>query len=271
VTPDYSVPPPVTGPNSGVADEGGSTGATGPSSPSKPDERVTNGAGSGALPLNPALGAKRRDASWGWDVTGVVAGLVVLAALTPPLVRLRRRRRRFAGTGPTATPTSGHRLGWSVRSGSARPSGSAPVGGSGATPDSARLAWQEVADTALDLGILPSLTASPRATAGRWATHLVDIDVDGTMSAAALRLGAVEERARYGGQSPAEIKPVIEDAQLLVSGLERSSRRRDRLRAWLLPRSLLRAATIRARGWQEGLAARLRRHRPAMGFGPRAD
>ncbi len=234
VPPDYSVPPPP-----GTDSE-----------PSLPNEGTTIGGGSPQLqPLPPAAdsapGAGDRTAKpgpkgaasplpGGWLAGGGLAVLAGVLVAAGPAFRLRRRRRRLA---------SGR----------------------------AHLLWQEVVDTADDLGVGPVATESPRAAATRWATAIGEVDPDGRARATLGGLARQEEHARYarhGADAPATNgpgrdaadDPLARDAGHVLAALEHASGRRQRLRAWLLPRSAVSAGAT--------ALARLRTRMPRMGGSP---
>jgi transglutaminase-like putative cysteine protease len=250
VTPDYSIPP-ITG----AADSGPGEANDRPDAAAQSNDRPAPLKDSGDLSTpatDGSAGASRR----AWTTAGIGSGLgtvLVLGLLSPLLVRTLRRRRRLGG----------------------RPGGPSD-------------AWREVLDTAKDLGLGTTRTESPRAAARRWHSHLTKTDEDGRAGAALIRLSRAEERARFAGpafgtapgtdtsaehgaavdasaeHASSEHARAGEDAELVVRALENSSRRRDRIRARILPRSVLEAAALRVGAWRErlaGLARRLRRPR----------
>ncbi len=112
----------------------------------------------------------------------------------------------------------------------------------------AQIAWRELRDTCLDLGVEWSLTESPRATAAR----LGALGRGGTVlpaeaHAAIWRLAMAEETARYA-PTPPEGSPeagtaangsgAADDLATARAGLTATVTGRDRWRALLLPRSL---------------------------------
>jgi transglutaminase-like putative cysteine protease len=137
---------------------------------------------------------------------GGVALIAVLVLLTPAVLRRMRRRARL------------RRL-------------SDEWGG-------ASVAWDELRDTARDLGWLVPVTETPRA----FATRIGDA-VAGTPGAdAVLRLLAVRERDAYGRPARATAVGLAADLQRVLDGLESSARRSARLKAALIPVSLIPAA-----------------------------
>lgn len=150
-------------------------------------------------------------AAVGW-VAGILAALVL--ALTPAYVRRRRRGRR-------------------LRSGSAHD------------------IWDEVMDTAADLGFPTEPTLTPHRLVQFWTKRP---PADGRLpsgSVDALHAAALaEELARYG---PTAVQAADETADVLAALInwERSCIARDRTRAVLLPRSVFTAAASSGR---EGIA-----------------
>jgi len=142
----------------------------------------------------------------------VLVTLLVAVALqiTPVVARRWRRRRRLRTTG------------W-------------PDAGAQA----ALAAWQELADTGQDLGDPWPASRTPRATAAVLGRRLP------TDAGAALdRLAHVVERVRYaagGDRFPA----VAADARTVLAALEAGASRRARVRAVLLPASVLAVAAGR--------------------------
>lgn len=145
-------------------------------------------------------------------LTGFAAGLAVLVLLaTPMLWRIRQRRRRLGAGRHLAT--------------------------AGATPEltdrQVLAAWEELIDSAWDLGIPPEDSHTPRGTvhriteAGRLAPEA---------SAAAGRVALATERVLYARTVGAEL-PLGPDVRTATEGLRASAGRRGRARAVLLPAS----------------------------------
>ncbi|GAA2225689.1 DUF3488 and transglutaminase-like domain-containing protein [Kitasatospora cystarginea] len=152
--------------------------------------------------------------SWwlGWQaLASFAAGLLVLTLLaTPMLWRLRQRRRRLgAGRhlpgGPSAEPTEQQVL----------------------------AAWEELIDTAWDLGIPPDETRTPRRAVERIAETG---RLDGTAAAAAGRVALATEQVLYA-RLPQPRSAVGADVRTAAAGLRAAAGRRDRARAVLLPPS----------------------------------
>ena len=199
--------------------------------------------------LTPAAAPSHRPRWWLYALeVGVV---LVLVSPIPAVARWRRRRRRLGGRGP---------------------------GGM------ARGTWQEVRDTATDLGLAGPREGTPRQLAARWAAWLgesggtePDEQSAANRSAAARqtleRLVVAEERRRFRptgpGQPPAEIDCAA--VRNLLAVLRDAAGRAVRTRAMLWPPSVVQPAADRARslagrasGWggvssrPGGLLARLR-------------
>jgi transglutaminase-like putative cysteine protease len=137
-----------------------------------------------------------------------VALVVLLLLLTPALVRLRQRRRRLALAGEDDAGAA------------------------------ARAAWDELMATATDLDVPLRSDETPRAVARRVASELA---LDGPPSAGLRLLALAEERARYA--AAADVDGDLPTAVRAVrTGLLESRRRRRRVRAAMLPPSVLRAA-----------------------------
>lgn len=203
VTPDYSIPPPP-----------GSDSTTGPSTSSAaerdtgPNRSSANAAQSNpstSVPADqPTVAMSAGGVGWGWDLGGAAAVLGVALLAGPALIRLLRRRRRLSGTDPAA-------------------------------------AWRELSDTATDLGLGVGPTESPRAAGRRWGDTVGDVDPDGRARTALDGLAQQAEWARFAradGAGAGVRSQACADARTAVGALERASRRRDRIRAWLWPRSL---------------------------------
>jgi transglutaminase-like putative cysteine protease len=198
--------------------------------PSLPAPTVSNGETDTSI----TLGSSAEDtAAWLRPLLlGTGAVLLVLALVAAPAgVRALQRRRRLADGGPGAL-------------------------------------WDELAATALDLGIGLNASATPRQVA-RQLAELVGGDAgavhrrgvrradDGVAAADALRcLALAEETASYArpgtAVASAELGGALRTAR---RGLLRGAARTDRLRAWLWPASLLRGS---ARRTAEALRRRLR-------------
>ena len=128
---------------------------------------------------------------------------VVLVLLVPAAVRALRRRRRLSA----------------LRAGHASPM------------------WDELLDTAVDLGITEERSSTPRSLAARLEESLPP---DGASGEELRRLLAVVERERYArdGGSAGGDEADERSARRLLAGLAASRSRLDRIRAVLVPKSL---------------------------------
>jgi transglutaminase-like putative cysteine protease len=137
---------------------------------------------------------------WG-TIAGVLAALLLL---TPALMRMARRRTRLMA----------------VEDGSAAQ------------------AWTELRDTALDLGLSPADTLTPRQATAELA-HLLDDDG----AAALARLRDALEQESFAGR-PGE--PVLADLRTVLWSLRRSAGLWRTVLAAVAPRSLLAGVMVRA-------------------------
>jgi transglutaminase-like putative cysteine protease len=163
------------------------------------------------LPVNVGLGGlgtgpgKHSSGLTPWEIFGlVVAGLLVLAMIAPAIVRAAIRRLRWRR---------------------ARRGGDA---------DLAHAAWLELQDDLVDYQAGYSPSESPRALGARLGSLL-----DAGAGVAALeRITLAEERARYAA-SPVAGSQLRQDSTELRRALAATMPRRARLRARLLPQSVL--------------------------------
>ncbi|MCC9312089.1 DUF3488 and transglutaminase-like domain-containing protein [Kitasatospora sp. RB6PN24] len=173
-----------------------------------------------------------------WQLPALLAAIavVVLLLLSPMLWRDRVRRRRLGD-------------------GRRRPGG---PGGGELTGDQVLAAWQELIDSAWDLGIPPDEALSPRHTVRRISEAG---GLDEQSSVAAGRVALATERVLYA-REPGLSAPLAGDVRTARNGLRATAGRRRRLRAVLLPASAARVlwrAGDRSRAVREGLRARLGR------------
>ncbi|MCW2936818.1 MAG: transglutaminase domain protein [Actinomycetia bacterium] len=143
----------------------------------------------------------------GWQIFGLVmAGLLAVAVIAPSAARLAIRRRRW---------------------GRARRGGDAAL---------AHAAWRELQDDLVDYqaGYAPS--ESPRATGTRLGTQR---QLSGASFEALSRIALAEERAQYAA-SPVPGRQLRADSMQVRRALAASTSRAGRLRARLLPPSVLR-------------------------------
>lgn len=200
--PSYSVPPlPSKGQPS-----------TRPSASARPSASPSTRTQSKLEPDSPSTAAK------GGARSGTATSVLALAALVIALLvgalpgtarRLTRRRRWVHAETPAAA---------------------------------AHAAWAELRDTMHDLGLPWDRTQTPRAVARQLSAQLAPADGGTTPAAAALRrVGAAEERARYARPTDpgTAVTSLHQDSDLVLEALRRSVGRRSRLRAMLVPRSVL--------------------------------
>jgi transglutaminase-like putative cysteine protease len=210
-------PIPSTGPNAGP-DPTSSVGPAGDVA-EKRDK---------AEPVDQGAVAQQQALTWPWWTTFVV--LLVLAVLAVPAVRrILLRRRRAARTAAVTTVATG--------AGPAPP-GVVQVVATDAETERARAdahaAWDELIDTLIDFRIVVDPTETPRVTAAR----LVTGGLTDTAAAGAHLLGVAEERARYA-RVPVHEGPLSEALGAVRRSMARSSGRKVRLMAAVLPPSVL--------------------------------
>lgn len=161
-----------------------------------------------------------------WPTVGVLTGigvgaLLVLVLLTPMFWRLRLRRARL------------------------RPAGGPPGGTTGATTTTVELtdsqvlaAWQELVDSAWDLGIAPDEAETPRRTVSRITAAG---PLEGEHREAAGRVALATERVLYA-RDARTASGLGQDVRTASEGLRSAASRRARVRAVLLPPSSARLA-----------------------------
>jgi transglutaminase-like putative cysteine protease len=158
---------------------------------------------------DPAATAEQHATITPTEILVVAAILVVLLILlTPALVRSRQRRRRLA------------------------------VAGRDDAGAAARAAWDELLATATDLNVPLRTDETPRAVARRVES---DLSLAGPPSAGLRLLALAEERSRYAPAANVD-GDLPEAVRAVRTGLLSSRRRRRRVRAAMLPPSVLRAA-----------------------------
>jgi transglutaminase-like putative cysteine protease len=241
VAPDYAssrtAPVPSAAPSQATDRPSAQSGPTGPAPSGCPAElRKQGGCGNQQSAAPAASSASGGGASWQLPAALGAVALVVLLLLSPMLWRSRLRRRRLGG---------GRRL---------------PGGPGGGELSEAQVlaAWQELIDTAWDLGVPPDDALSPRHTARRISETG---RLDGPGSAAAGRVALAAERVLYArdpGPSPA----LAGDVRTAGNGLRAAAGRGQRVRAVLLPPSAARVlwrVGDRNRALRDGLRERLAR------------
>lgn len=161
--------------------------------------------------------AKAAEESWllSGQVLGTLAAVLVLLALllAPMLWRAAVRRRRLGGGGRRG------------------PGGSGPAE---LTDAQVLAAWDELIDSAWDLGIPPDESRTPRSAARR-ITEKAQLDADS--AAATGRLALATERVLYAPPGQPTTEPLASDVRTVRRGLRASAGRAGRTRALLLPPS----------------------------------
>ncbi|MFJ6139903.1 transglutaminaseTgpA domain-containing protein [Kitasatospora sp. NPDC092286] len=178
-----------------------------------------------------AAGAHEESWLLSWQVLGTLAGILVLIALllTPMFWRTMLRRRRI---GP---------------GGRRRPGGSGPAE---LTDEQVLAAWDELVDSAWDLGIPPDESRTPRSAARRISETA---ELDEASAAAAGRVALAAERVLYARDARITA-PLAADVRTARDGLRAGAGRTGRTRAVLLPPS---SAQLSWRISDAVLAARL--------------
>jgi transglutaminase-like putative cysteine protease len=208
------------------------------------------GAGGGTTPTGPS-----------WQMMTAVGGATLLVGLlaVPTVLRRLTRRRRHAATlrEPAVSSTPGA---------PGDPQVVVTPGDPGRARRDAHAAWDELVDTMVDYQVPVDPTETPRVTAGRLVR---DVTLVGPAAEAAALLGRAEERARYarqplvGGELTAALHQVRR-------GLAGGAGRRVRLRAAVLPPSVLMRWRLILADTMENTVARLGRGRISMlRFSPR--
>ncbi|MGW2249780.1 transglutaminase family protein [Kitasatospora sp. NPDC001660] len=164
------------------------------------------------------------------QVLGTLAVVVALIALllVPMSWRAALRRRRLGG-------------------GRHRPGGDGPTE---FTDEQVLAAWDELVDSAWDVGIPPDESRTPRAAARRITERA---ELDENAAAAAGRLALATERVLYA-RSAHITTPLAADVRTAREGLRATAGRRERTRAVLLPPS---SAQLWWRTADAALAARV--------------
>ncbi|MFB7613876.1 transglutaminaseTgpA domain-containing protein [Kitasatospora sp. NPDC056181] len=154
--------------------------------------------------------------SWllSWQVLSTLAAVLVVIALllTPMLWRTLLRRRRLGAGGQR------------------RPGGDGPAE---LTDEQVLAAWDELIDSAWDLGIPPDESRTPRAAARRISETA---ELDEASAAAAGRVALATERVLYA-RSARVSAPLAADVRTARDGLRAGASRAGRTRAVLLPPS----------------------------------
>ncbi|MGW4437414.1 transglutaminase TgpA family protein [Streptomyces sp. NPDC004596] len=158
----------------------------------------------------------------GWDLLWLaLIGLGVLAVLAVPFLpllwRARLRAVRLGGHARTEEGAAAHALS----------------------------AWQELTDSAWDVGILPDESLTPRSAAAR----IVRLGrLDAAAGAAVHRVADAVEQVLYAPR-PRPAAGLAEDVRRVVAALNGGVRRRTRLRARFAPRSAARVLWAASDRW----------------------
>jgi transglutaminase-like putative cysteine protease len=201
----------------------------------KLQQDLSNPNNNDTTPVNPpnlkTASATQEPASFPWALTIALVALVLL--LMPAAARFVRRRRRLTPV-PSGTPPDQAR-------------------------ERVRVAWLEVAETAIDLHDVWPAARTPRRTAD-WVAGL---GLPADASAAGYRLARAVERSRYapaGVDVLAGTDPAA-DARAVCRALEAGASRRERWRARFIPVSVLARlseASADVLDWLDDAGARLR-------------
>ncbi|WP_251093017.1 DUF3488 and transglutaminase-like domain-containing protein [Streptomyces sp. Caat 7-52] len=170
-------------------------------------------------------------APWWWLLIGLGALLVLAVPLSPLLWRARVRALRLGGHPRTAQGAAAHTL----------------------------AAWQELADSAWDHGIVPDESLTPRKAADR----IVRLgQLDPVAGAAVHRVADAVEQVLYA-PLPRPSAGAAEDVRRVVEGLRATVSTGTRLRALLLPRSSVRVLWAVSARWS-ALRSRVAAARPTL-------
>jgi transglutaminase-like putative cysteine protease len=247
--PDNDAPTP-TASSSNAAGQPGTSSSSAVDKLNRPDRGIDNAGGSGATGTSAS----------GLSTTGliivIVAALLIVLLLVPSMRRALLRRRRHAATVPktvTVTQASGA-LDIVVTAEAVR------------AREDAHAAWDELIDTMIDYRIPVDPSETPRVTARRLINDAVLVT---DAANAATLLGTAEEQARYARRpmQGAELPPALRQIR---KGLARSSNRRTRLAASVMPPSVLLRWRLGLSDFSTRLAGAASRMRESMSrFSPR--
>ncbi|MET8610887.1 DUF3488 and transglutaminase-like domain-containing protein [Streptomyces misionensis] len=168
---------------------------------------------------------------WGSALVALAVLVVLAVPLSPLLWRARTRAVRLGGHARGANGAAAHTL----------------------------AAWQELTDSAWDLGIPPDNSLTPRGAAER----IVRLGrLDGPAEAAVHRVADALEQVLYAPR-PRPAGGVAEDVRQATGALHAAAGRGARLRARLLPRSAVRALWAMSAHWS-ALRAKAAGMRPVV-------
>jgi transglutaminase-like putative cysteine protease len=252
-------------PSSSVEGSVPSTWVNDPISPINPEENPEplpgpSGSAAPGLPGRPEPGDEGQGAvpdapSGGINVWYVVAGaavlLVLLVIIAPALRRQTLRRRRQARSADVIV------LGDTSRAAAREAELVLDPAAVEIARRDAHLAWEEMLDTMIDYGVAVDASETPRATAVRLGGL---VGIDPAARAPSGLLARAEERARYA-REPLRPHRLNEAVRVVREALNERASRLDRIRALLLPRSVLMRWRSVWTGWMSNAsiaAARVR-------------
>ncbi|MFH7335781.1 DUF3488 and DUF4129 domain-containing transglutaminase family protein [Streptomyces sp. KHY 26] len=218
VVPSYtrSVSPGTSQPDQSLPSKHGSAE---PSAAASAGEDCTNGQGACDAPSAAAVpaGDGSGPGPWWLALTGLAALVVLAVPLAPLLWRARVRSVRLGGHARTEEGAAAHTL----------------------------AAWQELTDSAWDLGILPDDSLTPRGAAGR----IIRLGrLDPAAGAAVHRVADALEQVLYAPR-PRPAAGVADDVRQVTGALHDTATRRARFRARFLPRSAVRVLWTASSHW----------------------
>ncbi|MER6333050.1 DUF3488 and transglutaminase-like domain-containing protein, partial [Streptomyces sp. NPDC001034] len=218
VVPSYtqSVPPGTSRPDQSLPSKHG--GAE-PSAAASADENCASKQGACDAPSAAAIpaGGGSGPGLWWFALAGLVVLVVLAVPLAPLLWRARLRALRLGGYARTDEGAAARTL----------------------------AAWQELTDSAWDLGILPDDSLTPRGAADR----IIRLGrLDRAAAAAVHRVADALEQVLYAPR-PRPAAGVAEDVRQVTAALRDNATRRARLGARFLPRSAVRALWAASSHW----------------------
>ncbi len=222
---DSSVPDPAR-PSRAAPEE--SSAAPSQSESCSPERRRLDGCGSESPQV--ALPSGGDGPTWYALLLWTLAGLAVLALpLSPALWRLRTRAVRLGGHGRSEADAAPYVL----------------------------ALWGELTDTAWDYGIAPDESLTPRGAAAR----IVRLGrLDQGAATAVHRVADAVEQVLYAPR-PRPVAGLADEVRRVIAGLRDTAGRRQRLRATVTPRSVVRVVWAVSARWAD-LRARLLSLRP---------
>ncbi|GGQ60523.1 transglutaminase [Streptomyces pilosus] len=222
---DSSVPDPAR-PSQAAPEE--SSAAPSQSESCSPERRRLDGCGSESPQV--ALDSGGDGPKWYALLLWALAGLALLALpLSPVLWRLRTRAVRLGGHGRSEADAAPYVL----------------------------ALWDELTDTAWDHGIPPDESLTPRGAAAR----IVRLGrLDQGAAASVHRVADAVEQILYAPR-PRPVAGLADEVRRVTAGLREGASRRERLRATLAPRSVVRVVWAASARWAD-LRSRLLALRP---------